>query len=97
MGAKELAFAVMVLAAAPAAAQSPAPPPGVASCSGCHPPAAMAGIAVPPLYGRPAAEIITAMQGFRTGQLPATVMDRIAKGFSDDETRAIAAWFAAQK
>jgi cytochrome c553 len=32
------------------------------------------------------------MKAFRTGQRQATVMDRIAKGFNDDETRAIAAW-----
>jgi len=37
------------------------------------------------------------MNGFRDGSLPATVMNRIAKGFSDDESRAIAAWLAAQK
>ena len=52
---------------------------------------------VPRLYGRDAAEITTAMTGFRDGSLPSTVMDRIAKGFSDDEMRAIAAWLAAQK
>ncbi len=37
------------------------------------------------------------MQEFRSGQRPATVMGRIAKGFNDDETKAIAAWLAAQK
>ena len=37
------------------------------------------------------------MQEFRTGQKPASVMDRIAKGFSDDEITAIAVWYAAQK
>ena len=52
---------------------------------------------VPRLYGRDAGEIATAMTGFRDGSLPATVMNRIAKGFSDDESRAIAAWLAAQK
>jgi sulfide dehydrogenase cytochrome subunit len=52
---------------------------------------------VPRLVGRPAAEIVAAMQGFRIGQRPATVMDRIAKGFSDDETAAIAAWYGGQK
>ena len=40
----------------------------------------------------PPAEIVAAMQAFRTGERPATVMDRIAKGFTDEETRAIAAW-----
>lgn len=52
---------------------------------------------VPRLVGRPAADIIAAMQQFRTGDRPATVMDRIAKGFSDEEAAAIAAWYAGQK
>jgi cytochrome c553 len=37
------------------------------------------------------------MQDFRSGARQATVMDRIAKGFSDEETRAIAIWLAAQR
>jgi cytochrome c553 len=37
------------------------------------------------------------MLAFRTGQKPARVMDRIAKGFSDDEIKAIATWYGAQK
>jgi len=37
------------------------------------------------------------MSAFRTGKRPSTVMDRIAKGFTDDEVAAIAAWYAAQK
>jgi cytochrome c553 len=41
--------------------------------------------------------MLTAMAAFRDGSRPATVMNRIAKGFSDDELRPIAAWFAAQK
>lgn len=73
------------------------PPPGAASCSGCHSPGATAASPVARLHGRNAGEIATAMAGFRDGSLPATVMPRIAKGFSDDESRAIAAWFAEQK
>ena len=41
--------------------------------------------------------IADAMRAYRAGRRPATVMDRIAKGFSDDEIKAIAAWFAAQR
>jgi sulfide dehydrogenase cytochrome subunit len=52
---------------------------------------------VPPLVGRPAGEIVAAMRDFRAGQRPATVMDRIAKGFTEDETAAIAEWYAGQK
>jgi cytochrome c553 len=73
------------------------PPPGAASCSGCHAAGATAASPVVRLYGRDASAIVTAMSGFRDGSLPATVMPRIAKGFSDDELRAIAAWLAAQK
>jgi cytochrome c553 len=71
-------------------------PPGAASCTGCHPARADTGTPVPRLAGQDADAIVAAMQAFRTGQRPATVMDRIAKGFSDDEVRAIAAWFVTQ-
>ena len=86
----------MCLAATPAAAQ-PAAPAGAAACSGCHPRAGVSAPAVQPLAGRPVEEIVTAMQAFRTGERSATVMDRIAKGFSDEEARAIAAWVSAQR
>jgi cytochrome c553 len=72
-------------------------PPGALSCSGCHPTARTAQTTVPRLVGRNPADIVAAMQAFKSGQTPATVMDRIAKGFSDDEVKAIAAWYGAQK
>jgi cytochrome subunit of sulfide dehydrogenase len=52
---------------------------------------------VPPLRGQSAAEIVAAMEAFRSGQRPSTVMGRIAKGFSDDEIRAMGAWLARQQ
>ena len=52
---------------------------------------------MPPLRRRDPAEIVAAMQAFRSGERSSTVMGRIAKGFSDDETRAIAAWVAVQR
>jgi sulfide dehydrogenase cytochrome subunit len=72
-------------------------PPGAVACSGCHPARATVGTLVPPLSGRDPSSIVTAMQEFRAGKRSATVMDRIAKGFSEDETGAIAAWYGAQK
>ncbi|MBD2749505.1 cytochrome C [Microvirga sp. BT688] len=78
----------------PAMAQNVAPP-GATACSGCHGPG-ISDAVVPPLHGRPPGEIVGAMQDFRTGQRPATVMDRIAKGFTDEETRAIASWLSQQ-
>jgi cytochrome subunit of sulfide dehydrogenase len=73
------------------------PPAGATSCSGCHPARATADSPVPPIRGRDSAEIVAAMQAFRSGERSSTVMGRIAKGFSEDETRAIAAWLAAQR
>jgi cytochrome c553 len=51
---------------------------------------------VPRLAGLDATAMAVALQEFRDGRRSATVMDRIAKGFSDDEIKAIAAWFGAQ-
>lgn len=72
-------------------------PPGASACSGCHATSASAETPVPRIHGRNAAETVTAMTEFRSGAKPSTVMGRIAKGFNDDETKAIAAWLAAQK
>jgi len=73
------------------------PPAGASSCTGCHTTAKGVETPVPPLAGRDPAEIERAMHDFRTGQRPATVMDRIAKGFSDDEANAIAQWYGTLK
>jgi sulfide dehydrogenase cytochrome subunit len=78
-------LALLGIAAAP-------PPPGASSCTGCHG-------RVPPilsLTGRDASDITAALDAFRAGERPATLMDRIAKGFSHDESVAIATWLAAQ-
>ncbi len=91
-----IGIATLVASSSPSLAASD-PPPGAASCSGCHAAGAVPASPVSRLYGRNAGDIVTAMTGFRDGSLPATVMNRIAKGFSDDEVRAIAAWLAAQK
>jgi cytochrome subunit of sulfide dehydrogenase len=73
------------------------PPPGASSCSGCHSPSSRVNNRVPQIVGRQPAEIVAAMQAFRSGERPSTVMGRIAKGFSDDEIQAIAVWLGAQQ
>jgi cytochrome c553 len=80
-----------------AAGASPEPPPGASSCTGCHPANPRVDTAVPRLAGRAASDIVTQMQAFKSGQRPATVMGRIAKGLADAEVEAIAAWYAQQK
>ena len=90
-----VAVAIVVTAIAPAVAAEP--PAGASSCSGCHAANPAADTPIPRLNGRNAAEIVTQMQAFRSGAQPSTVMDRIAKGYSDPEIAAIAAWYAQQK
>lgn len=72
-------------------------PPGAASCSGCHATNTGVQTPVPPLKGRSQADIADAMTEYKSGKRAGTIMDRIAKGFSDEEIRAIAAWYAGQK
>ena len=85
------------LAASVIASAGAEAPAGATSCTGCHPASSGVETPVPPLAGRNAAELVAQMRAFRSGQAPLTVMDRIAKGFSDAEIEAIAAWYAAQR
>ena len=94
---KVVAAAIGCVSIAAAAAASAEPPAGAAACSGCHPSAAGGPSPVARLNGRDRAEIVKAMQDFRSGARAGTVMDRIAKGFTDAEIQAIAAWYAEQK
>ena len=91
---RRLASALAGLALLPVAASAADAPPGASSCSGCHAPASVT--VVPPVNGRPAAETASQMREFKNGARPATVMGRIAKGFSDPEIDAICQWLAAQ-
>jgi len=94
---RALAAAIGIASIAAATAASAEPPAGAASCSGCHPSSARVSSPVPRLTGMDRAAIVKAMQDFRSGQRAGTVMDRIAKGFTDEEIQAIAAWYASQK
>ena len=98
MSHRALLCSLVLVAAASGASASPLnlPPAGASSCGGCHAPPGT-DTAVPPLNGRTAGDIVALMQAFRSGAQPSTVMDRIAKGFSDREIEAIAAWYARQK
>jgi len=94
---KVVAAAIGLFAIAPALAASAEPPAGAAACSGCHPASTRVTSPVPRLAGLDRAAIVKAMQDFRSGTRAATVMDRIAKGFTDEEIQAIAAWYAGQR
>jgi cytochrome subunit of sulfide dehydrogenase len=92
-----VAAAIGLGSVAAAVVASAEPPAGAASCTGCHPASSRVTSPVPRLAGLDRAAIVRAMQDFRSGQRAGTVMDRITRGFTDDEIQAIAAWYAAQK
>ena len=92
-----VAAAIGIALVAAAAEASAEPPAGAASCSGCHPASTSVASPVPRLASLDRAAIVRAMQDFRSGQRAGTVMDRIAKGFTDEEIQAIAAWLATQR
>jgi cytochrome c553 len=85
---RRVLFIVLSLAASGLAAQEA--PPGATTCSGCH----GAGSDLT-LDGLTAQDIVAAMTAFRDGSRPATLMPRLAAGFTDEEIAAIAAWIAA--
>ncbi len=87
----------MVLAGPPAAGAEPAAPPGAASCTGCHAAPGRAAGTIPGVLGRDPEEIVALMREYRAGERPATLMNRIARGFSEEETRAIAAWLGGRR
>lgn len=92
-----IAVAAIAIASGWAFAASPEPPAGASSCTGCHADKATVDTAVARLAGRKAADIVAEMQAFKAGQKPSTVMGRIAKGLTEAEIEAIAAWYAQQK
>jgi cytochrome c553 len=55
------------------------------------------GKALPPLAAMPRDYVAAQMRAFRDGQRPATVMHQIAKGYTDEQIDALAAFFATQK
>ena len=97
---KLLVLAAAAIAAFPAAAQDTASRNLAAPCAICHGTEGRTTTKDSPLIpiaGLPRDHIATQMRAFRDGKRPATVMHQIAKGYTDPQIDALAAWFAAQK
>ena len=92
-------FAVAALAAIPAIAQDTQSRNLAAGCAICHGTEGrpVKDSNVVPLAGLQRDYIAAQMRAFRDGKRPATVMHQIAKGYSEAEIDALAAWFAAPK
>ncbi|MDZ4252092.1 MAG: c-type cytochrome [Sulfuritalea sp.] len=87
-----LAISAMAQAAPPTAAMLSN------ACAGCHgTKGGSAGPSMPSLAGQSKEAIVDAMKKFKSGARPATVMGRLAKGFSDGDFVAMGEYFSKQK
>lgn len=69
-----------------------------ATCANCHGTQgkAVKDAALPGLAGMKADYLSAQMQAFRKGERKATIMHQIAKGYTDEQVRQLAEYFAAQ-
>ena len=66
------------------------------TCTGCHGTAGQSQGGMPVIAGQPRDELLRKMQEFRSGARPGTIMPQLAKGYTDAQLEAMAAYFAAQ-
>ncbi len=67
-----------------------------ATCANCHGTNGQARGDSKPLAGVSAEKIMAAIADFKSGAQPATIMHQISKGYTDEQIKLIAAYFAAQ-
>ncbi len=67
------------------------------SCAGCHGTDGKSPGSIPSIAGKSADTIETTLKEFRSGKRESTVMDRHAKGYTDEELKLIAQYFASIK
>lgn len=63
-------------------------------CAGCHGTDGASPGVIPPLKGLPSEYIVSTMKAFKADQRKGTVMNRIAKGYTDEEIELIASTFS---
>ncbi len=68
-----------------------------ASCASCHGTDGRAQAGMVSLAGIPQDLLVKKMLDYKAGRIPATIMHQLAKGYSDEQITAIAAYFAAKK
>ena len=91
--------AVMVVALS-AAALGADPHPGRnlgATCANCHNTTGNSAAGMPSLAGMSKEAMLKSLKDFKDGNRSATVMQQLARGYSDAQLELIAAYYAAQK
>lgn len=93
------ALGLLVVSAVGHAADPDLPRNLAAGCTGCHGTEgrAVSGTGFDSLAGIDQARIMQKLVDFKSGVRPATVMQQIVKGYSDEQLALIAAHFSAQR
>jgi sulfide dehydrogenase cytochrome subunit len=68
-----------------------------AACANCHGTNGQAQPGMESLAGANKDDLTKKMLDFKAGRKPATIMHQLAKGYTDDQIQAIAAYFSVQK
>jgi cytochrome c553 len=68
-----------------------------ATCANCHGTNGQARGEMKPLAGMSAGKIVALLADYKSGAQPATIMHQIAKGYTDEQIKLVAAYFAAQQ
>src|SRR5437016_144991 len=95
---RSLVFVLILVASTLAIAQDAGSIRLLASnCANCHGTDGRSQGGMPSLAGQPKSYLVMHLQEFKTGTRPATVMQQLAKGYTDAEIDALATYFSAQK
>lgn len=69
----------------------------VFNCFTCHGPRGRGSEPIPAIGGKPAADLLGKLRDFRNGRRDPTIMDRIARGYTDEELGRIADYLSSLK
>lgn len=93
-------LAASALAQTKAAKAPPVPPLTLylaGTCTSCHGTDGKVSGTIPSLAGKEKAYLLEQLRLFKTDVLKVTLMNQLAKGFTDDELALLADYYAAQK
>lgn len=95
-------FALAALLAVPLAAVAQGADPNLgrnlaATCTNCHNTTGKTLPGMPGIAGQPKEVMAKTLKEFKDGKRAATIMHQLAKGYTDAQLDAVAAYFAAQK
>jgi cytochrome subunit of sulfide dehydrogenase len=68
-----------------------------ATCSNCHGPGGVSQSEIASLAGFDKETLVRNMQEFKAGRKPSTIMQQLAKGYTDEQIELIAGWYATRK